>query len=54
LLEAKTVSFYLNPIEAMQGKYSIRGLADRLTAKPHLKIDEQVKQFYHIKETENR
>ena len=26
LLTAKTISFYLNPIEAWNGKYSIRGL----------------------------
>jgi len=40
LLEAKTVSFYLNPIEAIQGKYSIRGL--RISdSETHLKIDEQ-------------
>jgi len=39
LIEAKTVSFYLNPIEAIRGKYSIRGLqiADSET---HLKINE--------------
>jgi len=40
LAEAKTVSFYLNPIEAMQGKYSIRGL--RISdSETHLKINEK-------------
>jgi hypothetical protein len=51
LLEAKMVSFYLNPIEAMQGKYSIRGLqiADSET---HLKIDEHgLSNFTIFKET---
>ena len=39
LIKAKTVSFYLNPLDALHGKYSIRGLqiAD---SEAHLKIDE--------------
>jgi len=39
LIEAKTVSFYLNPVEAMQGKYSIRGL-QIANSETHLKINE--------------
>lgn len=51
LIEAKTVSFYLNPIEAMQGKYSIRGL--RISnSETHLKINEQgVNNFTILKES---
>jgi hypothetical protein len=47
LLEAKTVSFYLNPVEAMHGKYSIRGL--RISdSETHLKIDEQGRNNFTI------
>lgn len=47
LLEAKTVSFYLNPIEAIQGKYSIRGL--RISdSETHLKIDERGRNNFTI------
>jgi hypothetical protein len=51
LLEAKTVSFYLNPIEAIQGKYSIRGL--RISdSETHLKIDEHgLKNFTILKDS---
>ena len=51
LLEAKTVSFYLNPIEAIQGKYSIRGL--RISdSQTHLKINEQgINNFTILKES---
>jgi len=39
LLTAKTVSFYLNPMDALQGKYSIRGLKIN-DSETHLKLDE--------------
>ena len=53
LIEAKTVSFYLNPIEAMQGKYSIRGLRIN-DSETHLKINEQgVNNFTIFKESGN-
>ncbi len=40
LLTAKSVSFFLNPIEAWKGKYSIRGLQLR-DSETHLKIDDK-------------
>ncbi len=40
LLTAKSVSFFLNPIEAWKGKYSVRGLQIR-DSETHLKIDEK-------------
>lgn len=47
LLKAKTVSFYLNPVEAMEGKYSVRGL--RISdSETHLKIDEQGRNNFTI------
>lgn len=51
LLTAKTISFYLNPIEAWQGKYSIRGLqiSDSETI---LKIDEDGKTNYNVLKNE--
>jgi uncharacterized protein YhdP len=39
LLTAKTVSFYINPMDALQGKYSIRGLKIS-DSETHLKLDE--------------
>lgn len=40
LLTAKTISFYLNPLETWRGKYAIRGLKiDQ--SETHLKIDEK-------------
>lgn len=51
LLTAKTVSFYLNPIEAWSGKYSIRGLQIN-DSDTHLKIDEKgVNNFTITKQT---
>lgn len=47
LLTAKTVSFYLNPIDAWNGKYSIRGL-QIIDSDTHLKIDEKGKNNFTI------
>jgi hypothetical protein len=53
LLTAKTVSFSLNAIDAMNGKYSIRGLKID-ESETHLKIDEQgINNFTIVKKTEN-
>ncbi len=53
LLTAKTISFYLNPIEVWNGKYSIQGL--QLTgSETNLKIDANGKNnFTIVKKSEN-
>ena len=47
LLTAEEISFYLNPIEAWQGKYSIRGLQIK-HSETHLKIDPEGRSNYII------
>lgn len=52
LLNAKSISFSINPIEAWKGKYSIRGLTID-GSETHLKIDEQGRSnFVILKKTD--
>src|SRR5882672_7158964 len=47
LLTAKSISFYLNPVEAWNGDYSIRGL-QIVDSETNLKIDAQGNTNYTI------